>query len=376
MTNIIDLFFDSVAKEASSGRVNCGMMYNVLFETKINGKYLYKSPDDIKNNKSLFIPTLEINNMEEFNNALINYYNKAKEFYKNTIDQEDDFDKTIITLLWNNATEEDFKSPVNYINKYISFLDKPLDIGVFPENLGFSEILESDIKVALIPEPVYQETPYALYVTSMNGDLYYNFPVVRFGIYDDTAYVYAVQQLMESDGIPEEERYKKKIHRKLFKVNENFEKEDEIDNITNPENLTGINPSALVSLSILFSKLEDLGIKKIEVPLFLTVRYNAKEISFLVRKDILRRRGYSEEDIENTFNDLTIKHEEIQRNLSDKFLRNIRRLEYSFNNIEVVSYPMELDTKTHINLSEYEYSNNPLLKELYEIGKSKTYKKQ
>ena len=375
MTNIIDLFFDSVAKEAASGRVDCNMMYNVLFETKVNGKYLYKSPDNIKNNNSLFIPTLEINNLEEFNNKLIEYYDKAKVFYKNSIDQEDDFDKTIITLLWNNACEEDFKNPINYINKYISFLDKPLDLSNVYESIGYSEMLDSNLEVSLNQEPIYEETPYALYVRCTNGKLYYNFPVVRFGIKDDTAYIYAVQQLRESNDSLENEKYKKKIHRKLFKVNENFEKEEEIDNITNPENLTGINPSALVSLSVLFSKLEEVGIKIIEVPSFLPVRYNAKEISFLVKKDILKRKGYSDIDIENTFNDLSKSHEEIQRNLSDKLLRNIRRIEYNFNNIDVTSYPMELDTSTHINLSEYEYCNNPLLQEVYELNKKKSYKK-
>ena len=35
------------------------------------------------------------------------------------IDKEDNFDKTILTLLWNNLTEDDFKNPVNYINRYI-----------------------------------------------------------------------------------------------------------------------------------------------------------------------------------------------------------------------------------------------------------------
>ena len=375
MINIIDLFFDNIAKEAAGGRVDCNMMYNVLFETKVNGKYLYKSPDNIKNNNALFIPTLEINNLEEFNNSLLAYYDKAKDFYKDSIDEEDDFDKTIITLLWNNACEEDFKNPVNYINKYISFLDKPLDLEEDPESIGYSEILDSEIEVSLKQEPIYEETPYALYIRSKNDELYYDFPVVRFGIKDETAYIYAVQQLRETNNSLENEKYKKKIHRKLFKVNENFQKEEKIDNIENPENLTGINPSALISLSVLLSKLEEVGITKIEVPSFLPVRYNAKEISFLVKKDILKRKGYSDEDILNTFNDLTKSHEEIQRNLSDKLLRNLRRLEYNFSNVDVTSFPMELDTSTHMILSEYEDCNNPLLKEIYELSQKKKYKR-
>jgi hypothetical protein len=189
MINIIDLFFDNVAKEAAGGRVDCNMMYNVLFETKVNGKYLYKSPNNIKNNDALFIPALEINNLEEFNNSLLAYYDKAKDFYKDSIDEEDDFDKTIITLLWNNACEEDFKNPVKYTDKYISFLDKPLDLEEYPESIGYSEILDSEIEVSLKQEPIYEETPYALYTRSKNDELYYDFPVVRFGVKDETAYI-------------------------------------------------------------------------------------------------------------------------------------------------------------------------------------------
>ncbi|MCR5483246.1 MAG: hypothetical protein K6E99_02425 [Bacilli bacterium] len=374
MTNIKDLF-NSIAKEASTGRVDCGMMYNVLFETKINGETIYASPEDIKNNGIYYVPTLEINNEEEFFNTLSEYYEKAKDFYAGKIDEEDDFDKTILTCLWNNATMEDFQNPINYINKYISFMDKPLDLSDEYESIGFSEILDSDLEISLKQEPYYEETPYGLYVRSSNGDLFYDYPVVRFGIKDDTAYIYAVQQLSKKDESLDNEKYNKKIHRKLFKVNENFEKEDEIDNITNPENITGINPSALVSLSVLFSKLEEVGITNIEVPSFLPIRYNAKEKSYLVKIEQLRKRNHPSEELEYIYDKLVQEHETIQRNISDKLLRNIRRLEYNFNNIDLTSYPMELDTSTHINLSEYEYCNNPLLQEIYELNKKKSYKK-
>ena len=379
MTNVKDLF-KTIAKEASTGRVDCGIKYNVLFETKINGELTFSIPEDIKNNGMYYVPTLEINNEEEFFNTLSEYYEKAKAFYTGKIDELDDFDKTILTCLWNNATMEDFQNPINYINKYISFMDKPFDVSDEYESIGYSEILDSDIEISLKEEKCKQETPYALYVRSSNDGVYFDFPVVRFGIKDDTAYIYAVQQVMKTkkqiDAESEEtKQYGKKIHRKLFKVNENLVKEDEIDNINNPENLTGINPSALVSLSILFSKLEEVGIANIEVPSFLPVRYNSKEKAYLIKIEQLKSRGHTSEELEYIYDKLVQEHEDIQRNISDKLLRNIRRLEYNFNNIDVTSYPMELDTSTHINLSEYESCNNPLLQEIYEMNKKKNYKK-
>lgn len=162
------------------------------------------------------------------------------------------------------------------------------------------------------------------------------------------------------------------IRRKLFKVNDGFENEKEKDNIINPENLTGISPSALVALSICFSLLEEKNINEIIIPTFLPVRYNGKEISFLVRKRILQGKGYDVEKINDQFHELTEKHEQIQRNLSDKLLRNIRRLEYNFDNVELSSYPYELDSNTHIELKPYIDCNNKLLREIYNIGKEKS----
>ena len=370
--NILDLFYNEILKEAAHGRVDCNMMYNVLFETTVEGRKIYKTDEQTKQTNSLYITTLEIKNIEEFNQVLLEYYQKAKKFYKGKIDEEDDFDKTILTLLWNNATEEDFKNPVEYIRKYISFLDKPLELSETYEKIGYSEILDSDIEVCLKEEPINEETPYGIYIRSTKDNVYYDFPIVRLGIYDKKAYIYAVQQ----DKVKKEETdvnydYQKKIHRKLFKVNDGFEKEEEIDNIQNPENLTGISPSALLSLSVCFSLLEDKNIDRIVVPTFLPVRYNGKEISFLVRKRLLQGKGYDIEKINDQFHELTEKHEQIQRNLSDKLLRNIRRLEYAFNNINVTSYPYELDSNTSISLTKYNDCNNKLLKEIYELTKAK-----
>ena len=69
MNEILDLFYNEVLKETATGRVDCGMMYNVLFKTKINDKTIYNLDSNIVKNTSLLIPTLIINNKEEFDIA-------------------------------------------------------------------------------------------------------------------------------------------------------------------------------------------------------------------------------------------------------------------------------------------------------------------
>ena len=286
------------------------------------------------------------------------------------LDKEDNFEATILTLLWNNATEDDFKNPIEYIKRYISFMDQPTNLNLNTyENIGYSSILDSDIEVCIKEEEIYEETPYGFYMRATNGNLYYNFPVIRFGIHDNKAYIYAIQQRKEKNT---EEKdifdYQKKIHRRLFKVNENFTKEENIDNIEYPENLTGISPSALVSLTYLLSLLNNENINDVIVPIFLPVRYNAKEISYLYKIDLLKKKGYDVEFINNEYHNLLNKHEEIQRNLSDKLLRHFRRLDLLFENIKITSMPFELDNNIHLNVDEYKNSNNRLLNEIYELG--------
>ena len=370
MNDILNTFYNNVAKEAATGRVDCNMMYNVLFKTVVEDKTLYKLDEQMLNNNSVFIPTLIINNKEEFDKILLEYYQKAAYFYKDKIDKEDDFDKTILTLLWNNATENDFNNPIQYIKRYISFLDKPLNIDINKYcKVGYNSILDSDIEVCLKEEPIYHETPYGLYMRCTKDNLYYNFPIIRFGIHDNCAYIYAIQQIKEKNIISEEMyNYQKSIHRKLFKVNENFASEENIDNIEYPENITGISPSSLVVLTYLLSLLEKEQIKDVIVPTFMPVRYNAKEISYLYKVNLLKEKGYEVETINNEYHNLINKHDEIQRNISDKLLRHFRRLEYVFDNINITSLPYELDSNTHINISEYKKGNNKLLDEIYELN--------
>ena len=376
MNRILDLFYNEILKETAKGRVDCNMMYNILFKTKINGKTIYSLDSNIVKNNNLLIPTLIIEDVNKFNDSLISYYNKAKEFYKDKINKEDNFDKTIITLLWNNLTEDDFKNPVNYINRYIDFMNNPIILNNDYVNIGYSNILDSNIEICLKQEPINEETPYGLYIRSRKENLYYEFPVVRIGISKDKAYIYAVQQKKNKE-LENEENYNYEIyiHRKLFKVNAGFIKEENADNIINPENITGISPSALISLTITLSILESSGIKKIEVPTFLPVRYNAKEISYMIKKDLLEEKGYDVESINNMIHQYEENHEQIQRNLSDKLLRYFRRIEYNFDNINLTSYPNELDSSVHLYLDSYSGCNNDLLKEIYELYNNREKRK-
>ena len=92
-------------------------------------------------------------------------------------------------------------------------------------------------------------------------------PHICTGIYENKAYIYAVQNheyFLDENS----QKFKKKINRLLYKVNENFKDSVENDNMNNPQNISGISPSAIISLSIVLGLLKSHNISNIEVPTF------------------------------------------------------------------------------------------------------------
>ena len=108
MNKITSIFYGQVIPEAATGHVECFFRYNMPFNTNVEGRMI-----KAKVKEQLFVPTLMIRNQIEFDNLLTEYVNKAMEFYN---DSELD-EKAIMTLLWSNATSEDFQDPVIYLKK-------------------------------------------------------------------------------------------------------------------------------------------------------------------------------------------------------------------------------------------------------------------
>lgn len=274
--------------EATNKRIYVDRPYNIVFNTVINtinldkeSKILllnkfkmilleskFKTNFEINtnnislrtsDNNNLFIPTLIINDINIFINKLREYLEYAKTFYdKSYYDHICYEDKTILTLLWSNATSNDFNNPILFIENRIKFLKDTIFKGYHDSKIiGTSSILRSKINVTVAKEAIYQETPYSFNVEFLNDENpneKYVLPKIRFGIADNECTIMAIQNSKNS--IYEDTKYFKKIKRLLNKVNQNFEKEEYNDNIENPENLTGIVPSFLVVSDIFLSMLK------------------------------------------------------------------------------------------------------------------------
>lgn len=380
--------------EAANSKVETNIIYNVVFNTiiknnKIDEKLLLSKIKKVftmidtnidfninhneicfhsKEHDELFVPTLIIDDFNDFRNKLIEYLEYAEEFYQDgNVNAIEYIKKNIIVLLFSNATQDDFNNPIRFIEREINFIkDQTFNEYIESKIIGESDILDSKIEINIKKEPIFQETPYSFNVNLINnlneGEIY-SLPKIRFGIENKICYIKAIQNNKE---ICNNEIFFKKIKRKLNKVNQNFIEEKK-DNIESPENLNGIIPSFLVASTLFISFLKNYGINDIKLVSYFPLRWNSKELKYIKMKNIHEEKGIDKLVIENEYNNNIEEHYNIQRNLSDKLIRNFRRLSYHINNIRNVSYPYEFDEYYNIKIEDNYECNNELLNEIYTL---------
>jgi len=353
--DVLNIFYNQVVPEASKGRVDCYFYLNILFNTFISeNKIFIKESAD---NEDVIVPTLMIKNKQLFDLLLIKYVNLAKEFYKddkqlNEVKIENKEEKLLLTLLWSNATIEDYNDPIHFLEKRIAFMESSL--GELKNMFGYSNILDGNIELTIKKDLLVNETPYKMVFSLCNKENNnYYFPEVKFGIYEDSVYIYAIQNKNQ-----ESSPYVKKVNRALYKVGEGFD--SNLDNVAIYEegNLKDISASFLVVLNMAIAYFNSLGYQKIIVSSILPTRWNAKRIAIekAAKKFVLL-------NTENSIKD----QDRIQSNLTEKFLRTFLRLAHHCDGINIMSYPYENDSNLTIYLHNEIKSNNALLNETFEI---------
>lgn len=344
----IEIFYNEIIPEAAIGRVDCFFYRNVLFNTNIEGKLLSSTDFD-----ATLKPTLIIKDKKEFDKKLLEYVTISRSFYEKYQDDditEKDFLKEIMTVIWSNATVEDFTNPITFLDSRIKMInDQKLNYN--NEILG--EIFGQNIRVTRKKESILKETPYILEFKIGENVL----PIIRYGIVDDTVYIYAIQN--------ENSQIDKKLNRSLYKLKSGFDESGESkDNISDFENLTGITPSFMASLTLALGLFKSIEIDKIEAISYLPVRLNGKTIINDIK--IKKNSTINLDELEE------IKEMQI-RNETDKFIRHFRRLSAQFTGLEITCMPMEVDTNLHCYLTDGTFSNNEL-EQLFNVAQENNHK--
>ena len=376
--NDINVFYDEIINEASTGRVDCFFMMNLLFSTYIreeNKTIEAKKTDDGR----YLIPRLVIKNKNNFNKLLTEYLALARKKYDLSIYQdeltfadvenyEQVINKIILTTLWANATYDDFSESEEFLRKQIAFLkDETFSEYEEPTIIGYSETLGGYVEVENVQETILNETPNSLKISVIEPETNerYTFPLVRYGIEDNKCYIYAVQKNKRYD---EENKFKKKVNRRLFQIGENFDTKNDTYENYGEGNLKDVSASFVVASNIALGLLASKGITDIVVPSILIERWNAKETGIIVKS---KREENSQEYIDSNKEE----HNKIQNNLTEKLLRTFLRIVSHNKTFNVTAYPFDIDSSLHIKTSEELDCNNTLLNETFLIGEKVNSKK-
>lgn len=376
--NDINVFYDEIINEASTGRVDCFFMMNLLFGTYIREEN--KTIEAKKNDDGRYlIPRLVIKNKDNFNKLLTEYLALARKKYDLSIyrdeltfadveNYEQVINKIILTTLWANATYDDFSESEEFLRKQIAFLkDETFSEYEEPTIIGYSETLGGYVEVENIQETILNETPNSLKISVIEPETNerYTFPLVRYGIEDNKCYIYAVQKNKRYD---EENKFKKKVNRRLFQIGENFDTKNDTYENYGEGNLKDVSASFVVASNIALGLLASKGITDIVVPSILIERWNAKETGIIVKS---KREENSQEYIDSNKEE----HNKIQNNLTEKLLRTFLRIVSHNKTFNVTAYPFDIDSSLHIKTSEELDCNNTLLNETFLIGEKVNSKK-
>lgn len=361
---ILDIFYNFIVPEAARGSVDCFMYYNICFSTSIEGKVINSTISSYINS-----PFLEIKNKNTFDELLVQYVNLALEYYDDSYfydevlsgayrTEENNIckEKVLMTLLWGNATIDDFQDPCAFLRRQITYLERtPL---CEKEKLGYSATLNGEIFTEVTKtSKISWESPYMFSANIVNDDDIYDLPVIHFGVTEDMVYIYSIHQKKKS-------RWSKRINRALYKANENFRPTE------NEKNLKDVTPSSLIALAIFLLHCKNIGYVNFKIVPYLPERWIDKRImiSKKVKKTNQKAELYKE------------KMEEllrIQDNLTQKFIRTLIRLQYHYgDSISITSYPFEQDSYLTFKTAFKHLGNNDLFRELFSIYEEKSSVKQ
>lgn len=370
---IKSIFFDEIINEAKLGEVKVTIndlenTFNVGFNSCIEGVLESGNFGDSK-------PILMVNNKELIITLLEQYFNECEKYddkYNNCKLEEKL--KIYLTLIWSNATYEDFANPCQYIKRRIDFYQNKLfDF----DKISYNEQIESLNNGSIIIENELQtilaETPYVFKPTIVCDGQNFSLANISYGISNEECYIYAIQNNKKG----KQTSFDRKINQKIRHINNgvvDFET-DEYKQYLNgdeyyPENISDVSAPAIFSLAIFLNVLNKYGIEKVKVVSLLPVRYNSKELAFTKKYEYqLKNNKLSDNELKKLLLEYKKENLRIQKNLTEKMIRNFRRIEHHFSNCMITAYPMEFDEYLHMNVREFTISNNDFLNEVMNLEK-------
>lgn len=214
---IEEIFFNQILPNLKNGSIEIP-----IYNTNSNGDiFTFNVLVDAYDETSPYY--LCIQDKEKLVNSLYEYM-KIMLSNDSSINKQNIYDKIkyYLTLLWVNATYEDLRNPVRFIQKYIDFNNNPLFEDEFTYASNIESLNDADIDVIIKREPANMETPYSfnaqINLFDNGKENNYYLPSICYGISGDICYIYSIQN---SGMFASDPGFEKKIKKLLYKMNEN-----------------------------------------------------------------------------------------------------------------------------------------------------------
>ena len=332
---ILDIFYQNILPQASSKHMVSinGFLFDASF-------CLSNQMENIHDDN---IPVIQIHNQERFDMALIQYTREMLSFLEEHPElQKYDYvyfegnQESIIAAsvlnVWFNATEEDFRNPEEFLEQRSRFLVNPIfKQECYQKHVG--KVIDSKVPHHFewnvdVWNPSGNETPYVFRskMCTEDGD-FLLLPNIGFGLDENKAYVYVIHHGKIGRELSPGGR---KLNRILYQTNQ-----DVYDDYPD-ENIKDVSVSSIVALTLFTSFLQDVSCDEMIVKGNFPIRNMAK------------------------MNNSRVSFEEFSRicnNTINKYYINFRRVAYHFPELEIVSYPYEIDNSMHI-LVPLSFSNS------------------
>lgn len=319
--------------------------------------------------KSLPILNLKGYRLQVFADAITEYVNAFMEselYWSTPIASCRDNKEAIIhamSMLWFNATPDDFNNPIQFVKRYTNFLSDNTfdDLWERKQIDNVQSLRNCTIEIAQKHQAEFQETPTAICFTIKKDGIEKKLPRIAYGISEGTAYIYGIQGENEYDGSP----VIKKINRSRYKLNktENIP-EDYKDMVLEQE------PYAYMSLFMFLSLLRQKGITSVVMPAYLPVRVKSKKDFIRERiSEVLQDERIGQEEKKRVLKELEDEHKHyqiIQYNITNKFLDYASRMECDVPGVSICETPEQTNGNLVVNISKMQTppENNPIFHEL------------
>ena len=343
MKPIINTFFEDVVPGLLKGEIDAEVLVHIIANVyfKEDDRLLpAKAPCD-----GLWIPTLVVNDVNTLSLNMSKYIDLMLkgDWISSDFVSVDKLPTYIIANALANMTEDDYLKPEEYFKK-LCYIRENNPIGEDTYQEYYNDFLMGNIIIRVKEEKPNLECPYVMEMYYKNEENNFQFPLIRFYIENDTAYIGCIQnKKMDID-----QSFQKKIRRKLYKVNNGINQNDIISQV---------DPAVVCAFTIFIAFLRNYGINKV-----IAIPYNKQRIND--KKILLNNLG----NINDTMNEkYRAKVVSVIENIYYYFER-LPKLEVQFSSVMqrfINHFSYVTMDNNELDVTNIGLSNNELLNSLY-----------